>query len=176
MPKKSREQIEKDEQQVLKELKKDSSQSVDSIADKCGFSRQKVWRITKKLEKNNDIWGYTAVADDEKLQVESYVVLIKRTTEPLSMELANKIIERTIEPMAQDLDVTLQNSLFTHGAYDWVICLTAPDMTQALKFCDLLSEAYKGYIADVELLEGLFWIRKQGMLNPKKEELKEILR
>lgn len=176
MPKKSREQIEKDEQRVLKELKRDSSQSVDSIADKCGFSRQKVWRITKKLEKNKDIWGYTAVADEDKLEVKSYVVLIKRTVEPLSMELAEKIINRNIEPTAEEMGVTLESSLFTHGPYEWIICLTAPNVTQALKFCDLLNQAYKGYIADIELLEGLFWVRKQGMLNPKKEKLKDIIR
>ena len=64
MPKNSREQIDADEKKVIKELQKNSKESSDKIAKKCGFSRQKVWRIIKKLEKNKTIWGYFAVVDN----------------------------------------------------------------------------------------------------------------
>ena len=30
------------------------------------------------------------------------------------------------------------------------------------------------YISEIQLLEGMFWIRKHGLLNPKKEKLKEF--
>lgn len=176
MPKKSQEEIEKDEQQILKELKRDSNQSVDSLANRCGFSRQKVWRIKNRLEEENDVWGYTAIADDEKLDVKSFVLLIKRTVVPPSKEVMEKVIDRTLEAEAQDLGVMLESSLFTHGAYDWIVCFSAPGKIQALKFCDLLTEEYRGYIADMQLLEGLVWIRKQGMLNPYREKLKDFLK
>ena len=57
---------------------KDSSQSVDAIGKKCGFSRQKVWRIIKRLEEDCTIWGYHVVGDDEKLGLKGFVALIKK--------------------------------------------------------------------------------------------------
>ena len=56
MPKSSKKQIDADEKKVKRELKKNSKESIDKIAKKCEFSRQKVWRIIKRLEKNKTIW------------------------------------------------------------------------------------------------------------------------
>jgi len=39
MPKSSREQIDNDEQRILRELQNNSKESIDKIAKKCGFSR-----------------------------------------------------------------------------------------------------------------------------------------
>ncbi len=64
MAKSSREQLDKDERKILAELQKNSNESIDTIAKHCGFSRQKVWRTIKQLEKNRMIWGYTAIIDD----------------------------------------------------------------------------------------------------------------
>ena len=55
MPKNSSEQIDVDEKKVIRELQRNSKESIDKIAKKCGFSRQKVWRIIKRLEKNKTI-------------------------------------------------------------------------------------------------------------------------
>ena len=66
MPKSSTHQIELDEIKVIEELQKNSKESIDNIAKKCGFSRQKVWRIIKRLEKNDTIWGYHAVISEDR--------------------------------------------------------------------------------------------------------------
>jgi|GEM_PF-3772613 len=42
MPKSSREQIRRDELKVIDLLRREAGQGIDSIAKKCGFSRQKV--------------------------------------------------------------------------------------------------------------------------------------
>ena len=55
MAKSSSEQIEQDEIKVLDALEQHSKYSVDEIAKICGFSRQKVSRIIKNLERNKDI-------------------------------------------------------------------------------------------------------------------------
>jgi len=47
MVKRSKESIEKDENKILHELLKDSRQSINDIAKKLGFSRQKVWSNIK---------------------------------------------------------------------------------------------------------------------------------
>ena len=67
-----------DEKKVMHELEYNANESIDVIAKKCGFSRQKVWRIKKKLESNKTIWGYHAVVDHEKLHQKSYIMLIKK--------------------------------------------------------------------------------------------------
>jgi len=176
MPKTSREQIRKDELKIISLLQKDAGESVDGIAKKCGFSRQKVWRIVKRLEEDNTIWGYTAVVDDKKIDARKYIVLIKRTPVPIKRELVDKIIKRDIERMAvkAKLQINLENSYFVNGVYDWIICFTARDVTDAKKFCEKLNTAYTGHIADLQLLEVLFPVKTQGILNPHIEELEKF--
>ena len=91
MPKSSRKQINEDDKKFLKMLQKNSGDSLENIAKKCGFSRQKLWRIKKRLEKNNTIWGYPAVTDYNNLDLEHYTVLFKRNTIPLSKEVIEDV-------------------------------------------------------------------------------------
>ena len=70
---------------------------IDRIAIDCGFSRQKVWRIIKRLEENKTIWGYHTVIDYEKLGLKRYFVLIKRAPKPLTKTLNDIIIKRRIK-------------------------------------------------------------------------------
>ena len=66
MAKVSAKQIDIDERKVIAALQSNAKESIDVIAKQCGFSRQKVWRIIKRLEKNRTIWGYHAVVDSER--------------------------------------------------------------------------------------------------------------
>ena len=59
-----------DEKSVLEELKKNAHDSINEIANRCGFSRQKVWRIIKNLEEERTIWGYTAIVNNQKKGLE----------------------------------------------------------------------------------------------------------
>ena len=52
MAKSSKEDIIKDEHRILEKLKNNANKSINEIAKECKFSRQKVWRIIKQLEKN----------------------------------------------------------------------------------------------------------------------------
>jgi len=56
MAKSSKKQIYEDELKVIAELQKNAKESINIIAKKCGFSRQKAWRIIKKLEEDKTIW------------------------------------------------------------------------------------------------------------------------
>ncbi|MGF3584564.1 MAG: winged helix-turn-helix transcriptional regulator [Thermoplasmatota archaeon] len=167
--------IKDDEQKILYELLKDSSQSINTLAKKLKFSRQKVWRIIRHLKWNGTIWGFTAVVDERRIKMKSYMILIRRTTEPLREDLANKIIKRNVEPSAKKLGITIDSSFYVHGIYDWVICFYAEDISNAKQFCDVVLRAYTGYIADIHILETLFWVKKQGMINPNKRKLPSVL-
>ncbi|GAF78134.1 unnamed protein product, partial [marine sediment metagenome] len=107
MPKNSREQIDADEKKVIRELQKNSKESIDKIAKRCGFSQQKVRRIIKRLEKNKTIWGYYAVVDNEKINMKRYLMLIKRSNKPVK-DAINKIIDLTMhhcEGEESDVDI-----------------------------------------------------------------------
>ena len=175
MAKSSFKQIEKDEKKIILELQRNARGSIDKIANRCNFSRQKVWRIMNKLEKNQKIWGYTVVTDDGKTGVKRYFVLIKRTTTPLTKDLAEKIIKREVEKSAEAEGITIESSFFVHGNYDWIICFTAENLKYAKKFCDIVQNAYHGHIENLALLENMFAIRKNNLLNPNREGLKDFL-
>ena len=175
MPRVTKEQIERDEKKVLSHLIEDASQSINDIAEKCKFSRQKVWRIIKRLKKNKVFWGSTVVVDEEKIGKRGYYVLIKKSVHPITKELTEKIVRRDIEKLAKKLDVTIEDSFYTYGKYDWVLYVTASDIAVAKKFSDLLVKLYENYIADIDVLETLFTIKKSGLVNPQKERLKEFM-
>jgi DNA-binding Lrp family transcriptional regulator len=175
MPKSSQSQISEDEKKILTELQKNSNQSIDTIAHLCGFSRQKVWRSIKRLEQEHVIWGYTAIIDEEKQDRKSFVVTIKKTNTPLDEKTARVIATPYLQELALKEGIIIENSLYTHGAYDWVIIFTADDLRQAKRFSELLYVTYPGYIAKVDLMETLFWTRKQRIFNPEAKKFKDLL-
>ena len=175
MAKSSKKQIYEDELKVIAELQKNAKENIGTIAKKCGFSRQKAWRTIKELEKNKTIWGYAAVVNEEKQGLKRYMILIKRTTLPIDEKLADKIITRQLEKLASETDIKIESSMFTHGTFDWVICFKAKDLMHAKKFNEIVNKTYWGYIGESHMMETLFPIRIQGILNPEIEKLKEFL-
>ena len=175
MPKSSQKQIEDDEIKILDEIKNNANKSINEIAKKCGFSRQKVWRIINRLEKSNMIWGYITVTDNEKQQQKGFTLLIKRTNKPLDKEMINSIITRKLEIYAQKIGAKIESSLYVHGKYDWVICITAKTIKDAKKFVEAINMSYQGYIQEIQLLEKIFAAKHNGLENPEIEKLREIV-
>lgn len=174
MPKNSKKQIDIDEKKVIEELKKNSNKSINEIAKKCGFSRQKVWRIIKRLEKNNTIWGYSAVIDEEKNDLNTYVLLLKRSPVPVKPSIIENITSREIDDHIKDIGCEMITSMFIHGPYDWLIIFTAPDINQAKKVSELFRERYKQVLTEVTLIEGIFPVKIQGIVNPEIDKLKDF--
>ncbi len=176
MPKSSLKQIEKDEKKILNILLKNSNKSVNDIAKICGFSRQKVWRVINKLEKNHTIWGYTAVLDNEKLNKKNYMMLIKRTHKPISNKLIDDIINRKVSDEVRKNGIYISCSLFTHGNYDWVMCFNAPSIREAKGFVEHFNKLYEGFISDIHLIEVMFSSVRSGVKNPEIEKFKYIFK
>jgi Lrp/AsnC family leucine-responsive transcriptional regulator len=175
LPKISRAQLDKDEKTILAELKQNANRSIETIAKKCGFSRQKVWRIIKRLEESRMIWGYTAVVDEKKNQLNHYTLLIKRTITRLDEKTVNIIVSRKLEEMIADLGVTVESSYYVNGEYDWVLTFTATDIIHAKKFCESILALHLGAINKTSLLETLFVVKDHYILNPESKKLKELL-
>lgn len=174
MGKTSKKQMHRDEKKVLSILEMNAKENIDNIAKKCGFSRQKVWRIVKRLEKDKTIWGYTAITDTESLGLKNYVALIKKTNEPVQ-KLADLILSREVEKKGREMKIYVSQSEYLHGSYDWLLCFSAPDIKDAKKFCELLNTAYDKHIRDLILIERIFSVKKFGINNPNMKRLKDFV-
>ena len=175
MSKSSTQKLEKDEQKIINFLKEDADESIDVIAKKCGFSRQKVWNIIKKLEKNKTIWGYTTVCDDERYNLKHFTMLIKRTTVPLDQKTLQEVLMTRLEDILPDAMIHIENIIYFHGCYDGICTFLAEDIIIAKKFCEQFNKRFSKFIAGVELFEGILIIRKQSIRNPRLKEQIQFL-
>jgi len=146
MAKSSRDQIIQDENKILSGLMRNSKENIGIIAKRCGVSRQKVIKIINNLEKNQMIWGYTAIFDENKMDKQHYMLLLKRTPKPLKEEETNRIISRRAEDLLKELGGTIESSALVHGEYDWVVTFTASGIRQAKKYSDMLIALHPGEI------------------------------
>ncbi len=166
MPKSTKIRKMSDEKKILDFLQVNAHESIDTIAKKCGFSRQKVWRIIKNLEEQKIIWGYTTIYDRERYNIQHYTMLIKRTTAPIDQKTIQEILTTRLDDLLPDAEITMEHIEYTHGHFDGVFTFFAPDLITAKKFCDQFQTRFNLYIDSVELLEGIFFIRKQMLRNP----------
>ena len=166
MPDSSEKRILKDEQKILHILRTNGHESIDVLAKRCGFSRQKVWRIIKRLENEKIIWGYTTICDRERYNLKHFIMLAKRTTNPVDQTMIREILTTKLDNLLPDSIIEIENIEFIHGSYDGIFSFFAPDLITAKKFCDRFLTRYNKYLANVELIEGIFFMRNQALQNP----------
>jgi DNA-binding Lrp family transcriptional regulator len=175
MSKSSTQQLVKDEQKILDVLRTNANESIDVIAKKSGFSRQKVWRIIKKLEENKIIWGYTAICDDESYNLKHFTMLITRTTVPISQTILKEILTTRLDDLLPEAVIKIEHIEYTHGPFDGIFTFFAHDLMTAKRFCERFQSRFHLYIGGVELLEGILFIRKQMLRNPNlKKQIKYL--
>ncbi len=172
MPRSSKKQIDEDEKKIIAELQNNSGDSIENIAKNCGFSRQKVWRIKKRLEKNKTIWGYSAIVDDEKLDVKRYIMLIKKSAQPVG-NAVDKIIDLTLQKKGVEIGVDILSGGYLHGKYDWILIITAKDIKHVKKFSETLTREFQHVIREIDIMEYVFPIKECGITNPEIKKLKE---
>jgi len=174
MAKNSKKQIMLDELRIIDQLSKNANKSINEIAKNLGFSRQKVWRIIKNLERNKTIWGYTSIIDQEKQNKKTYIALIKRSANPLNKEMIEKLVRRETIKRAAKIGVKIVTSLYTNGIYDWLIFFNASDIRDAKRFVEDLNKTYEGFIEETSLLENLFMAEHCGIENPEIDKLRDF--
>lgn len=175
MAKTSKKQIEVDEKKVIEQLQKNCMENLDLFAKKCGFSRQKVWRIIKNLERDNIVWGYTAIVDNESLLKKHYILLMKRNTQKINHKIVDVLLSREFEEVIAKLGITIETSSYVHGEYDWIATFLASDIIYAKKFSELVKTTYPDTFQKIDLVETLFDIKRQNIFNPDTKKLKEYL-
>jgi DNA-binding Lrp family transcriptional regulator len=175
MTKSSSEQLVKDEYKILDVLRTNAKESIDVIAKKCGFSRQKIWRVIQKLEKNKSIWGYAAICDDESYNLKHFTMLTKRTTIPVDQKMLREILTTRLDDLIPGTFIRIENIEYIHGCYDGIFTFLAEDLVTAKRFYEQFNKRFNKYLIAVELLESILIIRKQSIKNPRlKEQIKYL--
>ncbi|DAC72125.1 MAG TPA: Lrp/AsnC family transcriptional regulator [Thermoplasmata archaeon] len=175
MSKTSKKQIELDEKKVINQLQKNCMENLDIFAKNCGFSRQKVWRIIKNLERDKIVWGYTAIIDNDLLKRKHYLLLMKRNAQKINQKIIDILISRDFEDVVSKLGVTIETSSYIHGEYDWMTTFLASDIVTAKKFCELVKTNYPDTFQKIELLETLFDIKRQNVFNPNSTKIRDVI-
>ena len=174
MAKRSRQQILRDEEQIILQLQQNARENIDQMAKNLGFSRQKIWRIINRLEEERKIWGYTAVVDEERLGLKHFTALIKRTQVPVDQKLIDKMPGGELDDFLPNTYVKAEESLYVHGNYDLLISFYVKNIVEAKQFCERLNHKFHGHIASIELLETLVPLRKHGIKNPDQIKIKDF--
>ncbi len=176
MARSSKEQIDRDETKIIIELQKNCKDSLDKIAKRCGFSRQKTWRIIKNLEKNKTVWGYHATIDDEKINRKGFMLLVRWKQLPIENALEETIVKGTLDKLGTEMGIIVENNFWVHGSmFDGIISFSAKDIKHAKRFQRTFINTFQGDIRDLQLLETMVTIKKDGFMNPKIKETKKLL-
>lgn len=169
MAKTSEKQILLDQTKVLDVLVQHSKDNIDKIAKSCGFSRQKVSRIIKNLEKNKVIWGYPPVIDENVINLKHFILLFKRSTVPFDESFKKEVIFDKLDNYSSDVKV--ENLYIVHGKYENVVTFYAKDLVSAKKLINQMLKKLGKYYEDYFLLETIIPVRKQGLKNPQIKQL-----
>lgn len=164
MAKTSLENQKKDEKQIISELIGNGNVRIDNIAEKLDFSRQKVWRFKKRLEKTKAIWGYTAVVDPEKTGTK-YFVFVKWNAQQMDKDTLNILSKGNI-----DSGFSIESSYFIHGMFDWLFIISVKDIVELKKFCSSLHTTFP-HISEIQTTEVLVPVRVHGIDNPSSKKI-----
>lgn len=118
-------QLDQVDRNILGELQRDSSQSLDEIARKIGSSKTPVWNRIKKLRDRGVIRQETVVLDPEKLGLEACFFVLVRTSEHEADWQARFLETLQARPevmeahrLAGDIDYILKVRVANARAYD----------------------------------------------------------
>ncbi len=166
--------ITEDEKKVLDSLEKNGKESIDDIAKRCGFSRQKVWRIIKHFEENKTIWGYVGIQNEDVKGLSHFILLVKRSSLPIDLEFKKGLVHGKLDSMLPE-NVKIESIYLTHGTYDGMVTFYAPNLVTAKKLIQNISKNLDKLFVEFLLLETLIPIRKTGLKNPFMENLLDLL-
>jgi DNA-binding Lrp family transcriptional regulator len=174
MSKSSEEKMKKDRKKVIDVLGQHARDNIEELAKRCGFSRQKMWRIIKDLENEKLIWGYSAITDGTLRELNHFVLLLKRSTIPLDNATRKDALKSILDDFVSE-QLKIENIYFTHGVYEGVITFYATDLIFAKKFVDELFKRIGEYFNAHLLLQTLIPLRLHGIKNPNMKKLAEYI-
>jgi DNA-binding Lrp family transcriptional regulator len=167
-----------DEERVASELLRNPTLDIATIAEKCGFSKQKVWRIVHRMEEEGAILSHPTSLDLKKVGKRSFLILFERSFRVVDSKLITRLTmpEMLAEMDAEGIAAVVEDSYYLNGAYDWAIVITVAEHKDLIRFMELWRKYYGEYFSKVIQSEVMFTATRNSVLNPKLNELKDILR
>ncbi len=100
---------------------------------------------------------------------------MKRKQKGFEEKIVDTLISRSFESSMSKMGIIIETSSYIHGEYDWITTFTASGIRQAKQFCNSINQSYPDVFERFVLIETLFDIKKQHILNPDAKKLKELL-
>ncbi|MBN1389447.1 MAG: Lrp/AsnC family transcriptional regulator [Candidatus Thermoplasmatota archaeon] len=159
---------------ILKELLEDPTRSMREISKKVETYRQTLWRKKKNMEKENIIWGYTAVVDEGKQGKATFLILMK--LRPMIREMAETMVNRIKNREPEKKNVRLIDAFQVNGEYDLVLRFSAPDHSTARTYYDTLRAVYADHLLEKPVIVDInFVLVAEGKTNPEIDRLFELV-
>jgi DNA-binding Lrp family transcriptional regulator len=159
---------------VVNCLLKDPTQGMSKIAEKTKMHRRTAWQIQKELEKDNTIWGYTTVIDEQKIDNVIYVAQFR--IKPMNKDFVDLVIKRLTMGEPTEEGVRIIDMFYMNGDYDVLIKFSAPDHATARKYHETLRTVYKNHFLETPRVSDVnFLLVQEGKLNPELEKLYDFV-
>ena len=85
------------------------------------------------------------------------------------------MIGRKLKKESAKIGIDIEGSFYIHGSFDWLICITANHIKQVKKFCETFGALFsEDYISDIQVLEVIFPVEKNGIVNPNIKEIESL--
>ena len=85
------------------------------------------------------------------------------------------IVERTMDKLGERIGVIVEDSIWLHGDYDWIMSFMAEDLKTAKRFYEAFTQQYGENISELKLMETIVTVKKGGFDNPRVAESKKLL-
>ena len=85
------------------------------------------------------------------------------------------IIEDKLDILESKMGIIVEDNIWIHGEYDWIMSFMAQDLQSAKKFYNIIIEKYSGYIRELKMLESIVTVKKSGISNPNLLVNKKLL-
>jgi DNA-binding Lrp family transcriptional regulator len=159
---------------VLLSLLENPTLSDSEIASTTDIYRQKIWVEKKRLEKENVIWGYTAVIDESKLDRMEYIFLSKNVA--MCEEYLKRLKEDRDGENWEQYGVRIINMLYLNGEYDLLLHFSVPDTRTAKRFYEYMRQTYDEFCLEKPLMvEVSLPLWKEGKMTPIPDGLRSFL-
>jgi Lrp/AsnC family transcriptional regulator len=109
------------DKRLLEALQRDSSQSLDVLAEDIGLSRNACWRRVQRLETEGYVKGRVALVDPAKLNLALTVFIVVRTSRHATD--ATEALRKAVEEIPE-----ITGAFRTAGEIDYILQARLPDV------------------------------------------------
>lgn len=154
---------------VFDVLENDPSMTMEEIGEVCGFSKQKVWRIMKKLRERNVILGDVSNLNPLAIGKRMFIIRMERSNHAIDSKLIALWNDRCImiDIMAKEygLSVCAHDSYYMFSTYEWTTIVSTDSIQDLMRYIDIIRDILGSYYSRITYDEILWISHRNGMRN-----------